>query len=215
MMVHVDDLAGLITRLELGSAHLVANSYGGYICLNVALHYPRLVRSLALAEPPVQPLLARLPGGTEMLDKVSRAAWIPSAKAFEAGDLEEGVRRFLNGAVGNGIFDAMPERTRHAMMKDAPELSVSMRADHASFMPDFTCRDARRIQAPTLLMRGELSPHMYYLINDELERCLPHAEQAFIHSASHVLHAQNPEEHDRIVLDFLERHSKQHQEEEG
>jgi pimeloyl-ACP methyl ester carboxylesterase len=208
MMVHVDDLAGLITKLGLGSAHLVANSYGGYICLEVALRYPELVRSLALAEPPVQPLLARLPGGAEMLDRVQREAFTPSAQAFEAGDLEGGVRSFLDGAVGKGIFDAMPERTRQAMMKDAPELGVSMRAGHAAFMPDFTCEDAARIKAPTLLMRGELSPRMYYLVNDELARCMPHAEQALIHGAAHVLHAQNPEEHDRVVLDFLAKHSR-------
>ncbi len=148
---HVDDLAALIATLGLGGAHLVANSYGGYICLIFALRYPKLVRSLALAEPPVQPLLATLPGGAEMLERVSQAAWIPSAEAFEAGDIEEGVRRFLAGAVGKGTFEAMPERTRNAIMKDAPELGVSMRADHAAFMPDFTCEDATRIEAPTLL----------------------------------------------------------------
>lgn len=90
MMVHVEDLAELITKLGLGSAHLVANSYGGYICLELALRYPEMVRSLALAEPPVQPLLARLPGGAGILDKISREAFTPSAQAFETGDLEGG-----------------------------------------------------------------------------------------------------------------------------
>jgi len=212
MMTHVDDLAELITKLDLGSAHMVANSYGGYICLELALRYPEMVRSLALAEPPVQPLLARLPGGAKILDKISREAFTPSAQAFEAGDLEGGMRGFLDGAVGKGIFDSMPERTRQAMMKDAPELSASMRAYYPAFMPDFTCEDAAKIKAPTLLMRGELSPRMYYMINDELARCLPHAEQALIHGAAHVLHAQDPEEHDGIVLDFLEKNSKEHKE---
>src|SRR5436309_3033333 len=69
MMTHVDDLAALIRGLGLESAHLVANSYGGYVCLNVAVRYPELVRTLALAEPPVQPLLATLPGGAEMLEQ--------------------------------------------------------------------------------------------------------------------------------------------------
>jgi pimeloyl-ACP methyl ester carboxylesterase len=204
MLVHVEDLAALIEKLGLGSVHLVANSYGGYICLHFALRYPELVRSMALAEPPVQPLLARLPGGAGMLAKVSEVAWVPSAEAFEAGDIEEGVRRFLGGAVGKGTFEAMPERTRQAIMKDAPELGVSMRANYPDFMPDFTCEDASKVEAPTLLLRGELSPRMYYLINDELARCLPHAEQALIHGAAHVLHAQNAEEHDRVVLAFLE-----------
>ena len=208
MMTHVDDLAALVRGLGIGSAHLVANSYGGYVCLNVGVRYPELVSTLALAEPPVQPLLVTLPGGAEMLEQVRQVAWVKSAEAFEEGDLEEGVRRFLDGAVGKGTFDTMPERTRNAMMKNAPEMSAATLAYFATFMPDFTCEDARRIEAPTLLMRGELSPRMYYLINDELARCIPQAEQAFIHNAAHVLHAQNPQEHDEIVLEFLARNAK-------
>ncbi|MEO8285904.1 MAG: alpha/beta hydrolase [Chloroflexota bacterium] len=207
MSDHISDLDALLTALDLGPAHLVANSYGGYICLNVALRYPQLVRTLALAEPPVQPLLARLPGGAEMLEEVRIRAWVPSGEAFEHGDLEEGVRLFLAGAVGPGTYEGMPQRTRDAMMKNAPEMKVATLSDYAAFMPDFTCEEARRVEAPTLLMRGTLSPRMYYLINDELARCLPHAEQALIPNAAHVLHAQNPEEHNRLVLDFIERHS--------
>jgi non-heme chloroperoxidase len=133
---------------------------------------------------------------------------VRSADALVHGDLEEGVRRFLDGAVGEGTFDRMPERTRNAMMKNAPEMSAATLADYATFMPDFTCEDARRIEAPTLLMRGERSPRMYYIINDELAGCIPNAEQALIHNAAHVLHAQNPQEHDRVVLGFLERNVK-------
>jgi pimeloyl-ACP methyl ester carboxylesterase len=205
MSSHVEDLAALIDKLGLDSAHLVANSYGGYVCLNVAVRHPEKVRSLALAEPPVQPLLAILPGGADMLEQVRQNAWVRSREAFEVGDLQEGVKYFLDGAVGAGTLDTMPERTRNAMMKNAPEMSAATLADYATFMPSFTCADARRIKAPTLLMRGGLSPRMYYLINDELARCIPNAEQALIPNAAHVLHAQNPADHDRTVLAFLAR----------
>lgn len=87
MQQHIDDLAELILRLELAPAHLVANSYGGYVCLNVALQHPKLVSAMALAEPPVQPLLAQLPGGAEMLEEVRVRAWVASGEAFAAGDL--------------------------------------------------------------------------------------------------------------------------------
>jgi non-heme chloroperoxidase len=153
-------------------------------------------------------MLMRLPGGKEMLEKVRREAWEYSREAFERDDMEEGVRRFLDGAVGRGTFDSMPQRTRDAMMKNAPEMKAATLADFDRFMPDLTCEDASRIKAPTLLMRGENSPRMYYLINDELARCIPTAEQAFIHNAAHVLNTHNPEEHNRIVLEFLDRNAK-------
>src|SRR5687767_5291803 len=57
MMQHVSDLAALIEKLGLGRVHIVANSYGSYISLLYALHHPQQVRAMALAEPPIHPLL--------------------------------------------------------------------------------------------------------------------------------------------------------------
>jgi pimeloyl-ACP methyl ester carboxylesterase len=206
MMRHVDDLAALIQKLELGRVHIVANSYGGYISLHTALKYPQLVRTLALAEPPVHPLLQRLPGGEALLQEFMRDAWLPAGRAFAEGDMDGGVRLFIEGAVGEGEFDKLPPRVREAMMKNAPELAAATTTEFSVHMPDLPCEDAARIEAPTLLMRGSLSPRMYSLINDELARCLPHAEQAIIPNAAHVLHSHNPEAHNAVVLDFLSRH---------
>jgi non-heme chloroperoxidase len=208
MMQHVDDLAELITRLNVAQTHLVANSYGGYVCLNVALLHPELVCAMALAEPPVQPLLAQLPGGAEILEEVRMRAWVASGDAFAKGELEDGVRLFLDGAVGQGTFHEMQPRVREAMMRNAPEMSAATLAEYDVFMPDFSCEDARKIVQPTLLLRGANSPKMYYLINDELARCIPYSEQALIPDAAHVLNNHNPEAHNHVVLDFLSRHTK-------
>lgn len=202
--LHVEDLAALVEGLELAPAHIVGNSYGSYISLRLALTYPHLVRSLALAEPPVHPLLRQLPGGEELYQSFMRDAWGPAGEAFRRGDLEGGVRLFIEGAVGAGEWDKLSPRVREAMMKDAPELAVATATPLEPHMPPLTCDDLARIEAPVLLLRGENSPPMYTLINNELERCLPHAEQALVHEASHVLHVHNQEEHDRLVLGFLE-----------
>ncbi len=204
MLVHVEDLAALIEGLQLGRTHIVGNSYGSYISLMLALLYPRMVRSLALAEPPVHPLLPSLPGGQALLADFMSKAWRPAGEAFRLGDMEGGVRLFIEGAVGEGEWNKLPQRARNGMLKDAPELAVATATPFETHMPPITCEDAHRIEAPTLLLRGENSPPMYTLINDELARCLPHAEQAPIPDAAHVLHAQNPQEHDRVVLAFLE-----------
>ena len=204
MRLHVEDLAALIEALELGRTHIVGNSYGSYISLHLALAYPHLVRSLALAEPPVHPLLRQLPGGEELFRSFMRNAWAPAGEAFRQGDLEGGVRLFIEGAVGPGEWDTLSPRVREAMMKDAPELAVATSTRFETHMPPLTCEDVARIEAPVLLLRGENSPPMYTLINNELARCLPHAEHALVHGASHVLHAHNQEEHDRLVLGFFE-----------
>jgi non-heme chloroperoxidase len=206
---HVEDLALLIKQLDAAPAHLVGNSYGGYICLLLALRYPKLVRTLALAEPPVQPILRRLPGGTALLDKFEQEAWKPAGKAFARGNMEEGVRLFIEGAVGKEEWEKLTPRVRAAMMKDAPEMAVASNSpNYSDRMPDLTCEELARIEAPTLLLYGERSPRMYRLINNELARCLPHAEQSTIPDAAHVLHSHNPEAHDRVVLEFLSKKDK-------
>ena len=211
------DLAGLIEGLRLGQVRIVANSYGGYISLLLALRQPELVRAMVLAEPPVHPLLRRLPDGEEMFQAFMDSAWRPAGRAFKSGDLEGGVRLFVEGAVGKGEFDRLPPGVREAMMKDAPALAMDTMTEFSAHMPELTCEDAARIEASTLLLRGELSPRMYYLIDtameetdflSELARCMPHAEQALIPNASHVLHSHNSEEHNRVALEFLMRETE-------
>lgn len=205
MEPHIEDLAELIDKLELGRAHIVANSYGGYISLFVALRHPEKVRAMVLAEPPVYPLLERLPGGPPLFEEFLQNAWYPAREAFARGEVEKGVCFFLEGAVRKGTWDALPRRVQEEMLKDAPELAAAANTPFEYHMPDFTCEDAAKIEAPTLLLLGELSPHKYSLINNELARCMPHAEQAGIPGAAHVLHSQNPEAHDRVALAFLDK----------
>ena len=206
LLTHVEDLASLIDALGLSPAHIVGNSYGAYVSLVLAVKHPELARTLVLAEPPVHPLLLRLPGGKPLFEAFMNAAWKPAGEAFARDDMEEGVRLFIEGAVGRTEYDKLPAGVRNAMMKNAPEMAVSTRTSFDVHMPDVACEDAAHVEAPTLLLHGANSPRKYFLINDELTRCLPNAEQAEISGAAHVLHNHNPDEHNRVVLAFLARH---------
>ena len=205
LLEHVEDLAAFAAALHLPPAHIIGNSYGAYVSLVLAVEHPKLVRTLVLAEPPVHPLLPRLPGGSALFEEFMSRAWRPAGEAFARGDMEGGVRLFIEGAVGTGEYGKLPEGVRNAMMKNAPEMAVSTRTEFSMHMPDLTCEEVAEVRAPTLLLHGANSPRKYFLINDELARCIPDAEQAEIPDAAHVLHNHNPEAHNRIVLDFLAR----------
>ena len=205
MTTHAADLAALIMRLAGGPVHLVANSYGGYICLLLAIQQPDLVRTLALAEPPVHPLLRRLPEGADLFAAFIAAAWHPAGRAFATGHQEEGVRRFLDGAIGPGAFDQLPPPVRAGMMLNAREMGVETLTPFAIYMPDLPDGALRGIRAPTLLLHGADSPVMYHHINAALAARLPQAEEVVIPAASHVLHSQNPAAHNAAVLGFLQR----------
>ena len=105
LSAHVADLGALVKELKATPAHLVASSYGAYIALALAVDHPELVRSLVLGEPPILPLLSRTAVG-----EATRQSWLrrviePARKALESGNLEEGLRRFLNGVCGPACFD--------------------------------------------------------------------------------------------------------------
>ena len=53
MLVEAADLAALIKALKLKHVNLVGTSMGAATALTMAVEYPKLVRSLVLAEPPL------------------------------------------------------------------------------------------------------------------------------------------------------------------
>ncbi len=90
------------------------------------------------------------------------------------------------------------------MLDNAPELRAECLS--ATFFSSFGPEDAARIARPVLLLDGEFSPRMFYIISDELERCLPDTERAVLPGASHAMHLGNPDAYAALVLAFLGRH---------
>ena len=205
---HAADLQALITRLSGGPVHLVANSYGGYICLWLATQQPGLVRSLALAEPPLHPLLRRLPEGAALFAAFMTGAWQPAGRAFAAGNREEGVRCFLDGALGPGAFDELPPPVRR---RDDAQCAGDGGRD-ADPVRGLHARPARRRAA------GHFGPHPAaarraqpdHVPPDQRRPGRPSAPRcaSVIPAASHVLHSDNPAAHNAAVLAFLARHQE-------
>jgi non-heme chloroperoxidase len=201
--LHADDLAGLIERLRLGPAHLVGSSYGALTSLTCAVRHPEFVRSLVLGEPPILPWLNNVPNGKPVLDAFMKDAWRPAARAFEGGNLVEGVRSFVNGISGAPVFDQIPEAVRTVQLDNATSLKAESQARPEAYFSTLTCEDVGKVDAPTLLLRGERSPLMFGLVLDELARCLPGATRATIPNASHSMASGNPDAFNETVLGFL------------
>jgi non-heme chloroperoxidase len=202
--LHAQDLAALIRGLGLQQPHIVGSSYGAYIALVLTARYPELVRSLVLGEPPLLPWLENSREYTPIVAAFMSEAWEPSKRAFERGAMEEGVRAFINGVLGQEAFDKLPMPIRAAMMENDQEMNAEVLSP--GYFSKFTCDDAKKIKAPTLLLTGELSPLMFRYIIEELQRCMPRAERSVIPKSSHMMQAGNPEVYNTQVLSFLSRH---------
>ncbi len=196
---HAEDLAALIETLRLAPAHVVGSSYGGEIALLLARQRPQVVRTLVLAEPA---LTAWQP---KVLPEMVRSAdahallWEASARAVHSGDFEKGVKLFASRVLGEGAYERLPDSVRQRMLDNARVLGLPEDA----VLSDFSCADAGRIEAATLLLTGDASPRQFLAVADELARCMPHAERATIPHASHLLHGMNPIGFNQTVLAFL------------
>jgi pimeloyl-ACP methyl ester carboxylesterase len=205
MQGHIDDLAELVKALGLGPSHVVAHSYGAYVALAFSLQHPDLVRSLVLGEPPVLPLLQSSSVGRSLSDAFRRNAIEPAREAFRAGDLENGLRRFIDGVMGAGSFDRMPPEARKRVMTFGPEMRLEMLTDSSIYMTPLACDALARLNRPVLLVTGDRSVALFHVVTRELEQCLEGEAHVMLPDANHALQARNPALYLESVKAFLAR----------
>jgi pimeloyl-ACP methyl ester carboxylesterase len=116
--------------------------------------------------------------------------------------MEEGLEFFMDDVAGDGSW------------KNASDLSKQMYRDNAwtvkgvandEFEP-YSCADARRVQAPTLLICGEKSPAFRATTLDAVQACLGYSERAVVRNAAHSMPQDNPRGFSEAVLAFVNRH---------
>jgi pimeloyl-ACP methyl ester carboxylesterase len=71
--------------------------------------------------------------------------------------------------------------------------------------PNLSKDKVRRLKPPILIIRGENTLQIHKLVNAELVRLLPEADQAIIPKAGHGSPRENPEAFNQAVLTFLAR----------
>src|SRR5215469_6417184 len=200
--IHAKDLAAFIKELRLPPVNLIGHSYGAFIAFLVARDHPEVIRSLTLGEPPVLPLPKTTPEGDALLTTFITTSIASSA--FKQGNDEKGVRRFVNGVLGEGSYEKLPPPDLKRLMDNAQELKGETSSQ--DLFPPTTCEDVQNVKAPTLLLNGEHSPKIFHLINDMLEHCLPSVERATIPAASHGLEFENPQAFNEKVRAFIAKH---------
>jgi len=203
--LHADDLAAFIKGLGLESAHVVGTSYGAYTSLLLAARHPERVRALVLGDPPLLPLLEHHPEGRALRDEFLADVWEPAGEMMQRGEIEDGVRVFVDGVVEEGAFDRFPPQWQDLTMDNACEFKVE--TSSPDFWTPFTCEDAEQIETPTLLLTGDRSLRWLQLIVEELERCMPNSEARIVPETTHEVTSDNPEAYNEMVLEFLEEHS--------
>lgn len=201
------DLAELIKKLDIAPAHLIGHSSGAFIALSCAYHNPKLVKTLVLGEPSILQLLAnsRLQDDARLFQFYKDNGAKPADEAFSRGDYEKAVRIVLDVAFDmQSVFDHLPEQTRKLLMDNAIGTQGELESEMTS---PFTVQNATQIMAPTLLIKGELSPSFFHRITDILSDNMPNTEQVVIPAVSHDLgRTTKPDIFNTKVMEFLAKH---------
>ncbi len=196
---HADDLSVFVKELKAGPVHLVAHSRGGDIALILAANHPQLVQSMVLADP--APFDEMLPKTAEAsAEAENRKAFVTSAiERLQQGDLDGGLEIFTDAVSEPGNWQQLPESVKQIRRDNAWSLkNLVTDAQEA-----FNCTDAKKIDAPILLVTGDKSPSIYGMMHAALQSCLKHQQKVTISNASHGMNRENPDEFNAAVLDFL------------
>jgi len=177
-----DDLAAFIRKLGLGRVHLIGTSIGAFTALVLAVKHPEMVRSLVLAEPPVHEWVRDSPSGAAAYKEFMTTIWEPATKAFKTGDDEAAMKIFVDGIIGKGRFDNLTPEGRDAVMHNSRFFKANTLSSDP--FPNLSKAKVGRLRIPVLIITGENTIKIHKLVDEELARLLPKAEQVIIPKAS-------------------------------
>ncbi len=194
-------VTGFLDGLAISSAHLVGNSLGGLLALQVARDHPGRVRSLVLED---SAGLGREAAG------FLRAMALPGVGEGMARPSRGSIRRlmrilFYNPAlIPSDLVEALYEERRRPGNKEALlhilRAGVTVRGVKAAMV----LRDhLSSLSVPTLVMWGRQDRVFPVAHGEEAARRLPQGRIHVLEECGHWPHIERREEFDQVLADFL------------
>ena len=134
----------------------------------------------------------------------------PSRKAFERGDLEDGLRTFMDGICGNRVSRQPPARvTGKNGIGEKTRASIAF-ALHDQFLRRLPTSSrlwkSAEIVPPDALGDGRAKlRECFFSSPPKLKRCLEGESQVMVPEAGHGMHNDNPTFYNQTVTAFLQR----------
>jgi pimeloyl-ACP methyl ester carboxylesterase len=193
---HVAELAEFIEALGIAPVHLVGHSRGGCVAFNLAREYPRLVKTLTLADP----------GGPLQIDGMPDASLPTATNALrarvvdliEAGEIDAGLELFVDSVSAPGSWRKSSVAFRTMATDNAATLPKQLRDP----LPAYSRDAARGVKCRTLLIEGQRSPRMFRNNVEKLADWIDYADKQTIAGASHGMNVSNAGAFNRLVHSF-------------
>ncbi|HVM22257.1 MAG TPA: alpha/beta hydrolase [Sphingomicrobium sp.] len=206
LLLDVDDLAGLIEKLDLGPVHVVGASYGAFTALMLALRRPDLVRSVVAAEPPLLHWLPDIDGGREAHEHFDKVVLRPSAAAFAAGDPHGALRVAVEYFAGPDGMEQIPAEFRNMLIANLEDWRAITTANQ--IFPAVSRAEMGAMSRPVLMISGGNTAAVHRLVDPELERVLGNAERIVVEDGSHDMCSEQPAVCAKAIHDFIVRNAR-------
>jgi pimeloyl-ACP methyl ester carboxylesterase len=209
MEVWADDVAGLLDALELEAAHVHGTSMGGMIAVVFAGKYPERTTSVV-----INCAAAKLGQSGRLIFK----NWIDIARLDPDGPgsrvLAELIawqalsRAFLETPDGVAAIDTIQQ-----ILRDSNSLEVFTAACQAMCDMDITGW-LPKVTSPALVLGGDEDLMTPWDQGPDgagqqaIFEGIPNAEKHVIHGSNHSTIFDNTAEHNRVVIDFFQRHNR-------
>jgi 3-oxoadipate enol-lactonase len=194
---YADDLAALIEELKLSDVRLVAQSMGGWTCLDYALRHPAKVKALVMAC--TSGVID--PGAVPGFGKAGFDAWTRRADELNAA------------MAARGVLAAGGER----LAREQPALAMLYRQIYHLTAGDFRAAVRGRIWAmrdkppsllaklpmPVLFLNGEEDSVFPSPAGPGLAGCAPKGRHVSVPQAGHSVYFERAAEFNRIVEEFI------------
>lgn len=183
-----DDLARLIRHLELSDVRLVAQSMGGWTCLEYTLREPARVRALVMAATlgTLAPLAGPPPPDQDVRAARLAAGGIHPAAGERMAREQPGLH-FLYQEISNlsSALDLTTLRARLYAMRTTPPERLA------------------QLPVPVLCITGEEDVLLPSVQVERLSSLIPGARLQRVPQAGHSVYFERPDAFNRVVADFL------------
>ena len=194
------DCRAVLQHLGIEQAHVVGQSAGGRVVLQLALDFPDTVHTLALLEPALPAVLSN---SRKLVSVMQEALFL-----HDSGDKAGATDTFTQEAAGENyraIFDqTLPAGWFERLVADMDTFFRHRPPEGLSWA--FTREDAERIAQPVLNMRGISTRSYCREVHETLAAWLPQAENVVLPNATHAMLQTNPGGAAQSLADFFARH---------